>query len=47
MKLKDIKTWVTVPPTGIGGAFWVIVKITTDDGIDGIGVESLLPLPKL
>jgi 2-dehydro-3-deoxyphosphogalactonate aldolase len=37
MKLKDIKTWVTVPPTGIGGAFWVIVKITTDDGIEGIG----------
>ena len=37
MILKDIKTWVTVPPTGIGGSFWVIVKITTDDGIDGIG----------
>ena len=37
MKLKDIKTWATVPPTGIGGAFWVIVKITTDDGIEGIG----------
>ena len=37
MKLKDIKTWVTVPPTGIGGAFWIIVKITTDDGIEGIG----------
>ncbi len=37
MKLKDIKTWTTVPPGGIGGAFWVIVKITTDDGIEGIG----------
>jgi 2-dehydro-3-deoxyphosphogalactonate aldolase len=37
VKLKDIKTWATVPPTGIGGAFWVIVKITTDDGIEGIG----------
>ncbi|MFT5658077.1 MAG: galactonate dehydratase [Gammaproteobacteria bacterium] len=37
MKLKDIKTWVTVPPTGIGGSFWVIVKITTDNGIEGIG----------
>ena len=37
MKLKEIKTWVTVPPTGIGGSFWVIVKITTDDGIEGIG----------
>lgn len=37
MKLKDIKTFVTVPPTGIGGSFWVIVKITTDNGISGIG----------
>ena len=37
MILKDIKTWVTVPPSGIGGSFWVIVKITTDDGIEGIG----------
>jgi len=37
MKLKEIKTWVTVPPTGIGGSFWVIVKVTTDNGIEGIG----------
>ena len=37
MILKDIKTWVTVPPSGIGGSFWVIVKITTDNGIEGIG----------
>ena len=37
MKLQDITTWVTVPPTGIGGSFWVIVKVTTDDGIEGIG----------
>jgi 2-dehydro-3-deoxyphosphogalactonate aldolase len=37
MKLQNIKTWVTVPPDGIGGSFWVIVKITTDDGIEGIG----------
>ena len=37
MKLQDIKTWATVPPTGIGGSFWVIVKVTTDDGIEGIG----------
>ncbi len=37
MRLKDIKTWVTVPPSGIGGSFWVIVKVTTDDGIEGIG----------
>ena len=37
MKLQDIKTYVTVPPTGIGGSFWVLVKVTTDDGIEGIG----------
>ncbi|MYB33977.1 MAG: mandelate racemase/muconate lactonizing enzyme family protein, partial [Gammaproteobacteria bacterium] len=37
MKLKDIETWVTVPPTGIGGSFWVIVRITTDNGISGLG----------
>ena len=37
MKLQSIETFVTVPPTGIGGSFWVIVKITTDDGIEGIG----------
>ena len=37
MKLQDIRTWATVPPTGIGGSFWVIVKVTTDDGIEGIG----------
>ena len=37
MKVQDITTWATVPPTGIGGSFWVIVKVTTDDGIEGIG----------
>lgn len=37
MKLQEIKTYVTVPPTGLGGSFWVLVKITTDNGIEGIG----------
>ena len=37
MKLQQVETWVTVPPTGIGGAFWVIVRLTTDNGIQGIG----------
>jgi len=32
-----IETFVTVPPTGIGGSFWVLVRVTTDDGISGIG----------
>ena len=37
MKLQAIKTYVTVPPTGIGGSFWVLVKLTTDNGIEGLG----------
>ena len=37
MKLQQVETWVAVPPTGIGGAFWVIVRLTTDNGIQGIG----------
>ncbi len=37
MRLESIETFVTVPPTGIGGSFWVLVRITTDDGIQGIG----------
>ena len=37
MKLEKIQTYVTVPPTGIGGSFWVLLKITTDDGVEGIG----------
>ena len=37
MKLKDIETFVTVPPTGVGGSFWVFVKLVTDNGIEGIG----------
>ena len=37
MKIASIETWATVPPTGIGGSFWVIVRVTTDDGITGIG----------
>lgn len=37
MKLQDIQTWVTVPPGGIGGSFWVIIRVTTDNGIQGIG----------
>ena len=43
MKLKDVKTFVTVPPSGIGGSFWVIVKVATDDGIEGIGECYAIP----
>jgi L-alanine-DL-glutamate epimerase-like enolase superfamily enzyme len=37
MKLKDIETFIAVPLEGIGGSFWVVVRITTDDGITGVG----------
>lgn len=37
MKLASIQTHVTVPPTGIGGSFWVLVTVTTDDDITGVG----------
>lgn len=37
MKLESIETFVTVPPTGIGGSYWVLVRVTTDTGISGVG----------
>lgn len=44
MKLESIETFVTVPPTGIGGSFWVLVRVTTDDGISGIGEAYGIPV---
>jgi len=44
MKLQSIETWVTVPPTGIGGSFWVLIRITTDNGISGIGESYGIPV---
>ena len=37
MKLDNIETFITVPPTGLGGAFWLFVRLTTDNGISGVG----------
>lgn len=37
MKLESIETFVTVPPTGIGGAYWLFVRVSTDDGVRGVG----------
>lgn len=37
MRLETITTYVTVPPTGIGGSFWLFVEVTTDTGITGVG----------
>ena len=38
MKLKDVDVIVTAPPApGWGGRYWILVKVTTDDGITGWG----------
>jgi len=38
MKITDIKTWVVAnPPPGFGGRYFIIVKLTTDNGIEGVG----------
>ncbi|MEZ5231080.1 MAG: mandelate racemase/muconate lactonizing enzyme family protein, partial [Acidimicrobiales bacterium] len=37
MKLESITTYVTVPPTGIGGSYWVLLELQTDDGLTGVG----------
>ena len=38
MKLRDLDVIVTAPPApGWGGRYWILVKLTTDDGIVGWG----------
>lgn len=38
MKIKDLKTFVVGnPPPGFGGRYFIFVKLTTDDGISGLG----------
>ncbi len=37
MKLESIETYATAPPSGIGGSFWILVHVRTDDGIEGVG----------
>ena len=38
MKLKDLDVIVTSPPApGWGGRYWILVKLTTDNGITGWG----------
>ncbi|MBT54058.1 MAG: isomerase [Mameliella sp.] len=38
MKLRDLDIIVTAPPApGWGGRYWILVKLTTDDGIIGWG----------
>jgi len=38
MKITDVKTWVVGnPPPGIGGRYFIFVKLTTDGGVHGYG----------
>jgi len=38
MKLRDLEIFVVAPPPpGWGGRYWIIVKLTTDNGIVGYG----------
>ncbi|MEO0918169.1 MAG: mandelate racemase/muconate lactonizing enzyme family protein, partial [Pseudomonadota bacterium] len=38
MKLSDLDVIVTAPPApGWGGRYWILVKVTTDDGLIGWG----------
>jgi len=38
MKLQDLEIIVTAPPApGWGGRYWILVKVTTNDGITGWG----------
>lgn len=37
MLLDRIETFATVPPTGVGGSFWILVRVSTDDGVNGVG----------
>ena len=38
MKITDLKTWVVGnPPPGLGGKYFVFVKLTTDSGVVGFG----------
>ena len=37
MKLRDLETFIIAPPDGVGGRYWIIVRLTSDDGITGLG----------
>ena len=37
MKIQGLETFTVAPPNGIGGAYWLLLRVTTDDGIRGIG----------
>ncbi len=44
MKITDVKTYVIEnPPPHYGGLYWVFIKLTTDNGVEGIGEAYSVP----
>ncbi|MEE9588278.1 MAG: mandelate racemase/muconate lactonizing enzyme family protein [Hyphomicrobiaceae bacterium] len=44
MKITELQTFVVGnPPPHFGGRYWIFVKLTTNDGIDGIGEVYSVP----
>lgn len=44
MRIRDVKTWaIANPPPHYGGTYWIILKLTTDDGIYGYGEAYGVP----
>ena len=44
MKITDIRTYVVEnPPPHFGGRYWVFLKLTTDNGVSGIGEAYSVP----
>ena len=44
MKIREIKTFVVGnPPPHFGGRYWIFLKLTTDDGVEGIGEVYSVP----
>ena len=45
MKIVDLKTYIVGnPPPHRGGINWVFLKITTDNGVEGIGEVFKVPV---
>ncbi len=44
MKVKDLKVFIVGnPPPSWGGRYFIFVKLTTDNGISGIGNATAIP----
>ena len=44
MKITDLKTYVVEnPPPHYGGLYWVFIKLTTDNGVNGFGEAYSVP----